>query len=313
MKRLLLSLAIACVMFAGSAMAQSAKFTAAYKDTDDGTFVRSEACSSTIADLCEDLGVDDNDENENEETVNDSEDDEKSLLMETDDTPTDDGAPPPLFFQRKREREQNENENNRATNENSNHNRKNKNDRNRNRNGNSNRRNNRNRDRFNDHNNENENENSDNENENENEHENERGIEVYEKRDSKDYRIYWKDVECIKKCLLRNKFNSNSQSKILDSLLLKPCIDEEEDMYLPSWIDVTTVLRYMIRDGELNLSSGTKISLPGFYDCSPQNYSNKQLFIVYKHNGNIYYCNNMDVLPLSLPNSLDLEWIDCNI
>lgn len=46
MKRLLICAAALATAFAGSAMAQSAKFTAVYADSYDGTFVRSEACQS---------------------------------------------------------------------------------------------------------------------------------------------------------------------------------------------------------------------------------------------------------------------------
>ena len=69
-------------------------------------------------------------------------------------------------------------------------------------------------------------------------------------------RKYWQDVERIQECLKHNDFDSID--KISNVLISPVCEDEQEDMYLPSWIDVTIVLGYMIRNGELNLSSGTK-------------------------------------------------------
>lgn len=64
MKRVLISIVLASALFSTGAMAQSAKFTAVYKDTVDSTFVRSEACSSTEENYCEALGVTDSDSNE---------------------------------------------------------------------------------------------------------------------------------------------------------------------------------------------------------------------------------------------------------
>ena len=64
MKRSLICVAALVTAFAGSAMAQSAKFTAAYNDSIDSTFVRSEACASTVEGLCEELGIEANDTTE---------------------------------------------------------------------------------------------------------------------------------------------------------------------------------------------------------------------------------------------------------
>lgn len=47
MKRLLASIVLISALFAGSAIAQSAKFAAVYNDTIDPTFVLSEACATT--------------------------------------------------------------------------------------------------------------------------------------------------------------------------------------------------------------------------------------------------------------------------
>lgn len=52
MKHLLICAAVLATAFASSAMAQSAKFTAAYNDSIDSTFVRSEACESTEEGIC---------------------------------------------------------------------------------------------------------------------------------------------------------------------------------------------------------------------------------------------------------------------
>ena len=64
MKRLITSIVLASTMFSVGAVAQSAKFTAVYKDSVDSTFVRSEACSSTEENYCEALGLTDSDSNE---------------------------------------------------------------------------------------------------------------------------------------------------------------------------------------------------------------------------------------------------------
>ena len=64
MKRILTSVVLASAMFSVGAMAQSAKFTAVYKNDIDSTFVRSEACSSTVDNYCEALGLTDSDSNE---------------------------------------------------------------------------------------------------------------------------------------------------------------------------------------------------------------------------------------------------------
>ena len=62
MKRLVISILTASVMFAGSAMAQSAKFAAIYEDGDDAIIVKSDACDSTVLNYCSDLGLSDWDE-----------------------------------------------------------------------------------------------------------------------------------------------------------------------------------------------------------------------------------------------------------
>jgi len=62
MKRLLISIVLASAMFTVGAMAQSAKFTSVYDKT--AQVVRSDACSSTVADFCDALGIGDNDSDE---------------------------------------------------------------------------------------------------------------------------------------------------------------------------------------------------------------------------------------------------------
>lgn len=62
MKRLLISIALVFAMCAGTAMAQSAKFTAVYNDTIDSTFVLSEACAATDdGTYCDATGASDSD------------------------------------------------------------------------------------------------------------------------------------------------------------------------------------------------------------------------------------------------------------
>ena len=58
MKRLLISIVLASAMFSVGAMAQSAKFAAVYDK--NAQFVRSDACSSTVATFCEGLGISSN-------------------------------------------------------------------------------------------------------------------------------------------------------------------------------------------------------------------------------------------------------------
>ncbi|MBT8061680.1 MAG: hypothetical protein KJO85_03290, partial [Gammaproteobacteria bacterium] len=62
MKRILITISILCVIFSGSALAQSAKFAAVW--TTGSTVVESSACASTFDGFCEiadafdtDLGV----------------------------------------------------------------------------------------------------------------------------------------------------------------------------------------------------------------------------------------------------------------
>ena len=63
MNRLLFAAMAASTLFSATAFAQSAKFTAAYSDESDGTFVRSEACAST-EDVCTAMNLTANDSNE---------------------------------------------------------------------------------------------------------------------------------------------------------------------------------------------------------------------------------------------------------
>jgi hypothetical protein len=58
-----LAVMAATTIFSVTAMAQSAKFTAAYSDDIDSDFVRSDACAST-ADMCTEMGLSANDSNE---------------------------------------------------------------------------------------------------------------------------------------------------------------------------------------------------------------------------------------------------------
>lgn len=58
MKRLLICVAALATAFAGSAMAQSAKFAAVYEDRDSYIIVKSDACASTEEAYCNDLGID---------------------------------------------------------------------------------------------------------------------------------------------------------------------------------------------------------------------------------------------------------------
>ena len=62
MRRLLIAFVLVSTMFSVSAMAQSAKFTAVYDKT--AQFVRSDACSSTVANFCEALSISSNDSDE---------------------------------------------------------------------------------------------------------------------------------------------------------------------------------------------------------------------------------------------------------
>jgi len=63
MNRVLIAAVAATTLCAGPAMAQSAKFTAAYSDNIDSNFVLSEACKST-EDVCTAMGLLPNDSNE---------------------------------------------------------------------------------------------------------------------------------------------------------------------------------------------------------------------------------------------------------
>ena len=67
MKRLLISIVLASAVISVGAEAQSAKFTAVYDTSAE--VVRSDACSSTVANFCEDLGIGSNDRDEVATTI----------------------------------------------------------------------------------------------------------------------------------------------------------------------------------------------------------------------------------------------------
>ena len=89
--------------------------------------------------------------------------------------------------------------------------------------------------------------------------------------------------------------------------------NQDEDVHLPSFLSVRVALQYMVNTDKssLTLSSGTKSHLIGFYDCCPDQYSTKELFVVYKHDNQYRFVTVSDMFPLSLPNKSHLEWFNC--
>ena len=118
--------------------------------------------------------------------------------------------------------------------------------------------------------------------------------------------------------------NDNNKYKIeicdVDWLLIEKDIEEImlktnvcEDATFPSFINVRIVLQYMVNNDKsiLELSSGNKSYLPGFYDCSPNKYRTKQLLIIYKYRNDYRYITISDIFPLKLPNKSHLSWFNC--
>eukprot|EP01083_Nonionella_stella_P070659 189162_1 len=112
-------------------------------------------------------------------------------------------------------------------------------------------------------------------------------------------KMYLKDIDWL-----------SMESDLQNIMRMNP----NEDLHLLSFINVRLVLQYMVDDNKstLKLSSGTKSYLPGFYDCCPDSYSTKQLFVIYKFDNDQYrYVTISDMFPLTLPNTSHMQWFNC--
>lgn len=101
--------------------------------------------------------------------------------------------------------------------------------------------------------------------------------------------------------------------------------EEQQDIHLLPFLNVRLVLQYMVQQqqdsasSKLQLASGDKSCLPGFYDCCPDHHLTKQLFVVYQFSEkneqisttHFKYVTISNLFPLSLPNHSHLEWFNC--